>query len=72
MGVPIGALGLAGIDGMFVVWRGIEFLNHVVPPSPEITRLQSRSSTCLVGTDLCQGSQHADTAGGTNLTQIAP
>ena len=24
---------LAGIDGVLVVWRGIEFLNHVVPPS---------------------------------------
>ena len=34
MGVPVGALGLAGINGVLVVWRGIEFLNHVVPPSP--------------------------------------
>jgi hypothetical protein len=42
MGVPVGAIGLAGIDGVFVVWRGIEFLNHGVPPSPEITHLPSR------------------------------
>jgi hypothetical protein len=29
----VGQSGLAGIDGMLVVWRRIEFLSHVGPPS---------------------------------------
>ena len=34
VGVPIGQSGFAGVGGMLVVWRGIEFLSHVEPPSP--------------------------------------
>jgi hypothetical protein len=47
--VPVSAGRLAGIGGVFVVWRGIEFLNHVVPPSHEITPLVSHGSTCRLG-----------------------
>jgi hypothetical protein len=33
MGLPIGQSGFAGVGGMLVVWRRIEFLSHVGPPS---------------------------------------
>ena len=31
--VSVGQSGLAGVGGMFVVWRRIKFLSHVEPPS---------------------------------------
>jgi hypothetical protein len=32
MGLPVGRGGIAGVGGMLVVCRGIEFFSHVGPP----------------------------------------
>ena len=49
MDVAVGVDRLAGIDGVLVVWRRIEFLNHVGLQSRQITPLISRSSICPLG-----------------------
>ena len=61
--------GFARIDGVLVVRRGIEFLNHVEPPLPEVTLLISRSSTHLLGrtgTDVYQKTTICCYASGTD------